>query len=217
MGAGLFDGGTGRPVSFNRESRRLVEILQTPRRSCGQLIEAITFRLAEGRAISLAKFPQALQLSDPETLRAEQPTLSVPDPRTVTALVSATPIRDEDGELVSLVVTLPELERLRAGFPGMLSYERRGRRGPTAHRMGSAPACVALWQRPPSSASPCDALRPFTRRPASRPRGAQARRAARGPHPPQTDLITRQIYGSLPSCLQQPTRRTLVCANIFDL
>ena len=194
LGAGLFDGGTDRAVSPHRQMRRFAENLQTPGRSCEQPIEAISFRLAEGRAISPAKFPQALQLSDPQTLRAEQLTLSVPDPRSVTALVSATPIRDEDGDLVSLVVTLQELERLRAEFLGMLSYERRARRGPTARRMGSAPACVAPWQRPPSSASPCDTLRPFTRRPASRPRGAQARRAARGPHPPQTEVITMQIH-----------------------
>ena len=110
VGVAVFDGRTGRAVSFNREMRRIVENLQTPGRSYEQLMEAITFRLAEGREISLAEFPLAQQLSDTETVRAEEITLSVADGRSVTALVNATPIRGEDGEVVSMVVTLQDLE-----------------------------------------------------------------------------------------------------------
>ena len=131
VGVVVFDGGTGRPVSFNRESRRLVEILQSPGRSDEQLIEAVTWRRADGREISLAQFPVAQQFNDPEPVRAEEITLSVPDGRSVTALLNATPIFAEDGELVSVVVTLQdleplqELERMRAEFLGMVSHELR--------------------------------------------------------------------------------------------
>ena len=131
VGVVVFDGRTGSPVSFNREMRRIVENLQTPGRSYEQLMEAITFRLSEGREISLAQFPLAQQLSDTETVRAEEITLSVADGRSVTALVNATPIRGEDGEVVSMVVTLQdleplqELERMRAEFLGMVSHELR--------------------------------------------------------------------------------------------
>ena len=131
VGVVVFDGGTGRPVSFNRESRRLVEILQSPGHSDEQLMEVVTWRRADGREISLAEFPVAQQFNDPETVRAEEITLSVPDGRSVTALLNATPIFAEDGELVSVVVTLQdlaplqELERMRAEFLGMVSHELR--------------------------------------------------------------------------------------------
>ena len=57
--------------------------------------------------------------------------LSVPDGRSVTALLNATPIHSEDGTVESVVVTMQdlgpvqELERLRAEFLGMVSHELR--------------------------------------------------------------------------------------------
>ena len=67
-------------------------------------------------------------------MRAEEVVLSVPDGRSVTTLINATPIRDPDGPddaLVSVVVTLQdlaplqEIERMRAEFLGMVSHELR--------------------------------------------------------------------------------------------
>ena len=55
----------------------------------------------------------------------------MPDGRSVTALLNATPIRSEDGEVESFVVTLQDMtpledmERLRAEFLGMISHELR--------------------------------------------------------------------------------------------
>ena len=141
VGVVVFDGGTGRPVSFNRESRRIVEILHTPGRSDQQLLESITCRRADGREISLAEFPLAQHLGDPETVRAEEMRLSVPDGRSVSTLVNAMPIRSEDGAVESMVVTLQdlaplqELERMRAEFLGMVSHELRA---PLTSIMGSA-------------------------------------------------------------------------------
>ena len=53
-------------------------------------------------------------------MRAEEIVIEVPDGQSVTTLVNATPIRSEEGEVVSAVVTLQdmtpleEMERLRA-------------------------------------------------------------------------------------------------------
>ena len=75
--------------------------------------------------------------------------LSVPDGRSVTTLVNATPIRSEDGTVESVVVTmqdlapLEELERLRSEFLGMVSHELRAPltsiKGSTATVLGTKP------------------------------------------------------------------------------
>ena len=131
VGVVVFDARTGKPVSFNREARRIVEGLRTPDGSTEQLLEVITSRRADGREVSLAEFPLAQQLSSAETVRAEEIVLSVPDGRSVTTLINATPIQSGDGEVESVVVTmqdlapLEELERQRAEFLGMVSHELR--------------------------------------------------------------------------------------------
>ncbi len=131
VGVVVFGGGARKPVSFNREARRIVEGLSMPGRPLEELLELVTCRRADGREVSLAEFPMAQQLSSAETVRAEEMTLSVPDGRSVTMLVNATPIRTADGAVESMVVTLQdlapleELERLRAEFLGIVSHELR--------------------------------------------------------------------------------------------
>ena len=131
VGVVVFDAKTGRPASFNREARRIVEALRTPGRPVEQLLEVVACRRADGREASLAELPLARRLGDAETVRAEEIELAVPDGRRVRTLVNATPIRGADGEVVSAVVTmqdlapLEELERLRADFLGMVSHELR--------------------------------------------------------------------------------------------
>ena len=131
VGVLVFDAKTGDPVSVNREARRIVSGLCEPGGSAEQLLEALTFRRADGREVSLAEFPLAQGLMTGETVRAEEIVLLAPDGRSVTALVNATPIFSEDGEVESVVVTLQDmtpledLERLRAEFLGMVSHELR--------------------------------------------------------------------------------------------
>ena len=131
VGVVVFDVGTGRPVSLNREARRIVESLCAPGQSAEQLLEVITYRRADGREIALDQLPLAGALSGGETVRAEEIALSVPDGRSVTTLINATPIHAEDGAVASVVVTmqdlapLQELERQRAEFLGMVSHELR--------------------------------------------------------------------------------------------
>ena len=131
VGVVVFEARTGSLVSLNREAKRIVEGLRMPGRTTEQLLEVVTCQRADGRTVSLGEYPLAQVLSTGETVRAEEIVLSIPDGRSVTTLVNATPIRSEDGEVVSVVVTmqdlapLEELERLRAEFLGMVGHELR--------------------------------------------------------------------------------------------
>ena len=131
VGVLVFDAKTGGVTSVNREARRIVSGLHMPDGSAEELLDMLTFRRADGREVSLEEFPLAQALSTGETVRAEEIVLQAPDGRSVTTLVNATPIRSEEGEVVSVVVTLQdmtpleEMERLRAEFLGMVSHELR--------------------------------------------------------------------------------------------
>ncbi|MCY4094815.1 MAG: winged helix-turn-helix domain-containing protein [Gammaproteobacteria bacterium] len=131
VGVVVFDGKTAKPTSFNREVSRIVSELQSPDQSPEELLDDITCRRADGRDVSLTEFPMSRQLSDPETIHAEEITLSVPDGRNVTMLVNTTPIRSADGAVESMVVILQdltpleELARIRAEILGKVSDELR--------------------------------------------------------------------------------------------
>ena len=146
VGVVVFDAGTGRPVSFNREARRLVGELRSPDTPPEQLLEVIAYRRGDGREIRLADLLLSDELRNAETVRAEEIELSVPDGRRVTVLVNATPIHAADGAVESLVITmqdlapLEELERLRAEFLGMVGHELRM---PLSSIKGSATTALA--------------------------------------------------------------------------
>ncbi len=143
VGVVVFDG-AGRPVSLNREVRRIVESLGVPGHSPEQLLEVIVCRRADGREVSLAD-----QFAKPETVRAEEMVLSVPDGRSVRTLVNVTPIPGTGDPAQSLVVTLQdlapldELERLRTEFLSIVSHELRtpliSIKGSTATVLGASP------------------------------------------------------------------------------
>ena len=150
VGVVVFDGGSGEPVSFNREARRIVEGLSMPGHSTEELLALITCHRADGHEVALAEIPLAQLLSRAETVRAEEMTLSVPDGRSVTTLVNSTPILAADGVVERVVVTLQdlaplaELERMRAEFLGIVSHELRtpliSIKGSTATVLGASPA-----------------------------------------------------------------------------
>ena len=122
---------TGSPVSFNREAKRIAENLRLPGKPIEAILDVATCRFADGREIALDQFSLAQVLSNAETVRAEEVVLSIPDSRSVTVLVSATPIRGEDGAVSSIAVTmqdlapLQELDRTRVEFLSMVSHELR--------------------------------------------------------------------------------------------
>ncbi len=131
VGVVVMDAKAGHPLSFNREAKRIVDNLGMPNEPLEQLLELVILRRADGREYSLSKIPLAQTLTSGETVRAEKVVLMVPDGRKVTTLVNSTPIYDEKGEIVTVVVTLQdmasveELERLRAEFLGMVGHELR--------------------------------------------------------------------------------------------
>ena len=149
VGVAVFDARTGAPVSFNREARRIVEGLRTPGRPPEELLSVATCHRADGREISLAELPLVQQFNDsPETVRAEEMVLSVPDGRNVKMLVNATPLRSAGGAVESVIVTLQdlapleELERMRTEFLAMVSHELRAPltsiKGSTATVLGAS-------------------------------------------------------------------------------
>ena len=159
VGVAVFDAKTGAPVSFNREAVRIVDSLRDPDQPPEQLLEVLSYRRADGRQI--APFDIAKELIAGDTVRAEEIFIEVPDGRSVTTLVNGTPIRGEDGRIVSVVVTLQdmteleELERLRAEFLAMVSHELRT---PLTSVKGS----IATLLDPPSALGPTE-MRQFFR------------------------------------------------------
>jgi len=141
VGVVVFNAETGLPVLFNRETRRIVEGLRLPGGSMEDLLRVINYRRADGREIKLDELSPTEALRTGETVRAEEMVLSVPDGRSVTALINATPIRSGDGAVASVVVTMQDLaplealERARAEFLGLVSHELRA---PLAAIKGSA-------------------------------------------------------------------------------
>ena len=148
IGVLVFDARTGQAVSVNREAKRIVESLRTPGGTAEDLLQDDHLparRRARGRAGPVAACSG--QLSSGETVRAEEMVLSLPDGRSVTTLINATPIHAEDGTVASVVVTmqdlapLEELERMRAEFLGMVSHELRTPRSPPSR--ARPPRCSA--------------------------------------------------------------------------
>ena len=131
VGVAVFNARTGAPVSFNREAARIMDALRTPDQLTEQLLEILTVRRSDGREIFLEELSMTQALSAGETVRAEEVVFQVPDGRSVTALINATPIRSPEGEVETFVVTLQDLtaleefERLRADFLAMVSHELR--------------------------------------------------------------------------------------------
>ncbi len=155
VGVAVFDARTGAPMSFNREAVRILDDLRDPDSPPEQLLEVLTVRRPDGREISLEERPMAQYMSVGETVRAEEMELRVPNGRSVTALVNATPIRSESGEVETFVVTLQdmtdmeEMERLRAEFLAMVSHELRT---PLTSVKGS----IATLLDPPSTLGPTE-------------------------------------------------------------
>ncbi len=141
----VLDARAGRPVSFNREARRIVERLRTAGRPAEHLLEVVSVRRADGREVSPAEIALEQQLGAGETVRGEEVVLSVADGRSVRTLINATPIRADGGGVGSVVVTmqdlapLDEIERMRTEFLILVSHELRA---PLVAIKGSADALL---------------------------------------------------------------------------
>ena len=129
VGVVVLDARTGAPVSFNREAARIVDGIGEGDQPPEELLQVLICERSDGQEISLGELPLAEGLRDGETLRAQEVVLRVPDGRSISVLLNATPIHSEGGRLASFVVTmqdmtpLEEAERLRAEFLAMVSHE----------------------------------------------------------------------------------------------
>ena len=150
VGVVVLDARTGAPVSINRETMRIVDYLLDEGQGPEDILDDVTFVRGDGREVSLKEFPLAELLSSGDTVRAEEVVLRVPDGRSVSVLLNATPIHGEDGELTSFMVTLQDLTpleeqgRLRAEFLAMVSHELRS---PLMSVKGSADTLAAQSSR----------------------------------------------------------------------
>ncbi len=131
VGVVVLDVRAGAPRFLNREARRIVNSLRDPGQSPEVLLDAMTCIRADGREVSLRELPIAELLSEGDTLRAEEIVLRVPDGRSITVLLNATPIRSDEGVVESVAVTMQDMadveeqERLRTEFLAMVSHELR--------------------------------------------------------------------------------------------
>ena len=155
VGVAVFDVKTGAPVSFNQEVVRMLNDLRTPGSPPEELLEVLTVRRADGTEIEPKRVNLTHLFRAGETARAEEMELRNPDGVSVTALVNATPIRSEDGEVETFIVTiqdmtpLEEQERLRAEFLATVSHELRT---PLAAVKGSVTTLID----PPAPLSPAE-------------------------------------------------------------
>ena len=106
VGVVVIDAKTAHLISLNREARRIVSGLLDPGQTVEELLQVVTYRLADGQEIALDELPLATVLSNATPLRAEEVVLSVRDGRSITMLINAAPIKFDGGAVESVVVTM---------------------------------------------------------------------------------------------------------------
>ncbi len=131
VGVLVFDALTRKVLKTNHEACRIIGSRSVEEEHVARAFEAVEFRRLDGTSVQPDEVPFERAARSGETVRAEELVIGVPSGDQTTVLVNTTPIRSEDGRLVSVVATiqditpLEELERLRAGFLGMVSHELR--------------------------------------------------------------------------------------------
>ena len=145
VGVVLFDAQGGKPISINREARRIIDGLREPDQTPEELLYLVSYRRGDGRQLSVPEFPLTRSLTTGEIVRGEEIVLQAPDGREISTIINATPIHSDDGQVVSVVVTLQDLaslqrlEQMRADFLAMVGHELRA---PLSSIKGSAATLV---------------------------------------------------------------------------
>ena len=101
MGIVVVDADTRTVTSINRETERIYGVRSEPGLAL-ETVRARTFlRRLDGSELTLDENPLERALRYGETVRAEEVVVHLRDGRTVTVLMNVTPIRSEDGKIVS--------------------------------------------------------------------------------------------------------------------
>ena len=131
VGVLVMDVASEHAVMINQEARRLLRVDPDQRDFSVASLERLAFKRMDGSSVAFEELPFRAALQRGETVRAEQLVIVRPDGSEVTTLVNTTPIRSDDGELLTVIGTvqdispLEDLERLRAEFLAMVSHELR--------------------------------------------------------------------------------------------
>ena len=131
VGVLVVDVGSRAVVMANREARRIVGVAPADDRDPTKDLWGLTCRRIDGSEVTYEDLPVVRSVRRGESVQAEELVIQRRDGSDVTTLVNATPIRSDDGDLVTVVATLQDmtpledLERLRAEFLAMVSHELR--------------------------------------------------------------------------------------------
>ncbi len=131
VGVMVVDAATRTFASVNQEAKRILGMSPEPGTSLVRYHEVAIYRRTDGEKYEGRERPLARALDRGEVVRAEEILFDLPDGRTVTTLVNATPIYSDDGGIVSAIAViqdmtpLEEVERLRNDFLAMVSHELR--------------------------------------------------------------------------------------------
>ncbi len=141
VGVLVFDPTTGLLRTANGEARRIGGAGSLSTVGALHVLSNLSVRRPNGTEISLSALALALVMSGGQKLQAEEMTIVPAEGPPVAVLVNATPLYAQEGDAVSIVVTMQdmtvfqELERSRTDFLAMVSHELRT---PLAAIRGSA-------------------------------------------------------------------------------
>ena len=131
VGVLVFDAKTNDLISLNQETRRIVRGLGMPGRSLAELLSLMSLRRPDGQEIPRDELVTNRVARSGEKVRAEEVIISLPGGQSVSTVINATPVFSEEGEVVSVIVTIQDmtplerLEKMRSEFIGMVSHQLR--------------------------------------------------------------------------------------------
>ena len=127
----VFDLNSGALLAVNEETRRIMDSLEASELPVEQLLEGAKLRRSDGQLSALTEISLMLAVMDGETIRSEEVVIRLPNGRSVTTVVNASPIRADNGEVVSVVVTIKDIQDaqktqgLRSDLLGLMNHELR--------------------------------------------------------------------------------------------
>ena len=131
VGVLVFDAESEALRYANREAASMVGEQLLPGGSLREHLDTATYRNADGREIPPEELPAQKVMRSGEVLRAEEIVIESRDGRSITTMMNATPIRSDEGNIESVVVSvqditpIAEMEKLRAEFLGIVGHELR--------------------------------------------------------------------------------------------